>query len=182
MDLSSFANDIEQAIYYASRILLYPVLVAALACLIWVVVELGWFAYEVYLRVRYRDLDEIESRAVRARRALEQGRPTQAYELLQENRYSLVVAKFIHRLIRSYQMNESPAKPLKLLQESEFSTMRRLEKTRILVRVGPMLGLMGTLIPLAPALTGLAKGDTQTLAENLTIAFSVTVLTVRSSL
>ena len=29
----------------------------------------------------------------------------------------------------------------------------------MLVRAGPALGLMGTLIPLSPALTGLARGD-----------------------
>ena len=67
-------------------------------------------------------------------------------------------------------------KPLKLLQEYEFYTVKRLERTRILVRIGPMLGLMGTLIPLAPALVGLAQGDTQQLADNLVLAFSVTVI------
>jgi biopolymer transport protein ExbB/TolQ len=35
---------------------------------------------------------------------------------------------------------------------------------------------MGTLIPLSPALEGLANGDVQTLTDNLRVAFSVTVL------
>jgi biopolymer transport protein ExbB/TolQ len=35
---------------------------------------------------------------------------------------------------------------------------------------------MGTLIPLSPALTGLANGNTAALTENLRIAFSVTVI------
>jgi hypothetical protein len=39
-----------------------------------------------------------------------------------------------------------------------------------------MLGLMGTLIPLSPALAALAEGDTQQLADKLRIAFSVTVI------
>jgi biopolymer transport protein ExbB/TolQ len=46
----------------------------------------------------------------------------------------------------------------------------------MLVRFGPALGLMGTLIPLSPALTGLANGNTQTLSHNLRVAFSVTVV------
>jgi len=41
--------------------------------------------------------------------------------------------------------------------------------------VGPMLGLVGTLLPLGPALTGLASGDVQALAGNLIIAFTTTV-------
>jgi hypothetical protein len=61
------------------------------------------------------------------------------------------------------------------LAEFDYSSIRRLERTRILVRVGPALGLMGTLIPLAPALAGLAEGDVETLSENLRVAFSVTV-------
>jgi biopolymer transport protein ExbB/TolQ len=35
---------------------------------------------------------------------------------------------------------------------------------------------MGTLIPLAPALAGLAEGDVAKLSRNLRVAFSVTVL------
>jgi biopolymer transport protein ExbB/TolQ len=53
--------------------------------------------------------------------------------------------------------------------------VRRLERTRILVRMGPALGLMGTLIPLSPALAGLADGDVQRLTDDLRVAFSVTV-------
>jgi biopolymer transport protein ExbB/TolQ len=44
------------------------------------------------------------------------------------------------------------------------------------VRVGPALGLMGTLIPLSPALTGLASGNTTQLSDDLRIAFSITVV------
>jgi hypothetical protein len=95
---------------------------------------------------------------------------------LQENTYSLVVVRFLYDLIRNYQTERLAAKPLKLLQEYEFYTIRRLERTRILVRIGPMLGLMGTLIPLAPALVGLASGDVVALSENLITAFSVTVI------
>ena len=46
----------------------------------------------------------------------------------------------------------------------------------MLARVGPMFGLMGTLIPMGPALIGLASGNIQQLASNLVIAFSTTVI------
>ena len=169
-------NGLQQVIYDASRVLLWPVLIAALACLVWVLIELGFFLYELYLRFRYRDLDALEARTLRARRAFQDGKPRTAYRYLQENNYSIVVARFLFDLIRNYQTERLAAKPLKLLQEYEFFTVKRLERTRILVRVGPMLGLMGTLIPLSPALIGLASGNTTQLAENLTTAFSVTVI------
>ena len=173
---TTLAHGIEQAIYDISRLLLYPVLIAALFCLCWAIVEVGWFLYELYLRLRYRDLEALEIRALKARDAFAKGQPRRAYKYLQENTYSTVVARFLFDLIRNYQTERIAEKPLKLLQEYEFYTVKRLEKTRILVRVGPMLGLMGTLIPLAPALTGLAEGNTQMLTDNLKIAFSVTVI------
>ncbi len=42
--------------------------------------------------------------------------------------------------------------------------------------MGPALGLMGTLIPLSPALAALAEGDVQRLTDDLRVAFSVTVV------
>jgi len=176
MIVGSLARDIQEWIYNAAEILLYPVLIAALVCLVWVFVELGWLCYEVYLRIRFRDLEALEIRTLRARQAFMEGKPRKAYRYLQETRYSMVVARFLFDLIRNYQTQRLAVKPLKLLQEYEFYTVKRLERTRILVRVGPMLGLMGTLIPLAPALVGLAQGDTQQLADNLVLAFSVTVV------
>ena len=169
-------NDLQQLIYDIARILLWPVLIAAIVCLVWVLIELGVLLYELWLRFRYRDLDALEVRALRARKAFRDGKPRTAYRYLQENTYSLVVVRFLYDLIRNYQTERLAAKPLKLLQEYEFYTIKRLERTRILVRIGPMLGLMGTLIPLAPALVGLASGDVAALSENLVTAFSVTVI------
>ena len=64
----------------------------------------------------------------------------------------------------------------KALADFDFDSQRRLARTRLLVRAGPALGLMGTLIPLSPALTGLANGNTAALSNNLRVAFSVTVV------
>jgi biopolymer transport protein ExbB/TolQ len=64
----------------------------------------------------------------------------------------------------------------KALADFDFDAQRRLGRTRMLVRAGPALGLMGTLIPLSPALTGLASGNTTELSQDLRLAFSVTVV------
>ena len=62
------------------------------------------------------------------------------------------------------------------LARYELGVQRRLDRTRLLVRAGPALGLMGTLIPLAPGLAALGEGDVTTLAENLRDAFGATVV------
>jgi len=51
-----------------------------------------------------------------------------------------------------------------------------VERIGALARRGPALGLMGTLIPLGPALVGLAAGNLQMMSENLVIAFATTVV------
>jgi biopolymer transport protein ExbB/TolQ len=62
------------------------------------------------------------------------------------------------------------------LADYELAVERRLEHTRILVRAGPALGLMGTLIPLAPGLAALGHGDVATLATDLRTAFAATTI------
>ena len=62
------------------------------------------------------------------------------------------------------------------LADYELRIQRRLDRTRILVRAGPALGLMGTLIPLAPGLSALGDGDYQVLAADLKVAFAATVI------
>ena len=53
---------------------------------------------------------------------------------------------------------------------------RRLERVDLLARSGPVLGLMGTLIPLGPGLSALNSGNIDILATALTVAFDTTVL------
>ncbi|MEM7415326.1 MAG: MotA/TolQ/ExbB proton channel family protein [Gemmatimonadota bacterium] len=64
----------------------------------------------------------------------------------------------------------------RLLADTEAGFARRLERTDILARLGPALGLAGTLIPLGPGLSGLQRGDVSVLASALTVAFDTTVL------
>ncbi|MBN8809871.1 MULTISPECIES: MotA/TolQ/ExbB proton channel family protein [unclassified Sphingomonas] len=63
-----------------------------------------------------------------------------------------------------------------VVARAESDAARSLNLVRFAIRVGPSLGLMGTLIPMATALSGLAKGDLQMLASNMVIAFSSTVV------
>ncbi|MEM6794581.1 MAG: MotA/TolQ/ExbB proton channel family protein [Acidobacteriota bacterium] len=53
---------------------------------------------------------------------------------------------------------------------------RRIERVDFLARIGPTLGLMGTLIPLGPGLAALGRGDLETLAAAVITAFDTTVL------
>jgi len=54
----------------------------------------------------------------------------------------------------------------KRLGDYEIAADKELGQSKLLVKIGPMLGLMGTLIPMGPALVGLATGDIGSMAHN----------------
>ena len=64
----------------------------------------------------------------------------------------------------------------KEVADIEHDMTARVDTLGIMSKVGPMLGLIGTLIPLQPALAGLARGDMQAMGANLQIGFTTTVL------
>lgn len=64
----------------------------------------------------------------------------------------------------------------KLIGEYEIIADKDLGKSKTLTKLGPMLGLMGTLIPMGPALVGLATGDVASMANNMQVAFATTVI------
>jgi biopolymer transport protein ExbB/TolQ len=70
----------------------------------------------------------------------------------------------------------------KRIASVESSRRTELQKISDLTKYGPAIGLMGTLIPLGPALVGLARGDLETLSNNMIIAFATTVVGVLISL
>jgi biopolymer transport protein ExbB/TolQ len=63
-----------------------------------------------------------------------------------------------------------------LLEEHTALRRHSLDAVRLVVRVGPGLGLIGTLIPMGTGLAGLSQGDMTRLASDLVIAFTTTVV------
>ena len=76
--------------------------------------------------------------------------------------------------------NSREALARKLVEYEEEKTDKTLQKTDIITRVGPTLGLMGTLIPMGPGLAALGAGVVNTLAESLTLAFNTTIVGIGS--
>jgi biopolymer transport protein ExbB/TolQ len=151
------------------------VLILALLALALVIYELGSFGIELLGR-RRRRFDVLSAGAERARAALlggDRGAAAGAVDSVALSAPMASTAKFIVEHARApgsdHELN-------KALADFDFDSQRRLGRTRMLVRAGPALGLMGTLIPLSPALTGLANGDTSELSRDLRVAFSVTVV------
>jgi biopolymer transport protein ExbB/TolQ len=163
------AIDLGDGLAEIATALRVPVLIAAVLALLLCAIELGRFVSEWWrrrVRARGFDLRELTRRAIaepgHARAYAFHAPGTIAAEALVE----IATTPGVDR-----RRNSEHA-----LARYELRVQRRLDRTRLLVRAGPAIGLMGTLIPLAPGLAALGDGDVTVLAENLRDAFGATVI------
>lgn len=82
----------------------------------------------------------------------------------------------VRTLRRMLDRGDSQAYVQRLLADFEIAADKDLAVSKTLTKMGPMLGLMGTLIPMGPALVGLAAGDIASMAYNMQVAFATTVV------
>lgn len=165
---------IENILFEISDALRYPVLILAVLALVVVLAEVGTLLAEVRRR-RVRSVARTEHAIDAARDALARGdRPT-ALLAVRSLGFNDAMVQALEAIVEQRDHPDAANRIAKRLAEYDYRSVRRLERTRILVRMGPALGLMGTLIPLSPALAALGDGDVQRLTDDLRVAFSVTV-------
>lgn len=82
------------------------------------------------------------------------------------------------KILRSSSLTQDSRHALakKLIEAEENKFTKTIEKTDVVTRIGPTLGLMGTLIPMGPGLAALGAGDVNTLANAIIVAFDTTVV------
>lgn len=145
-----------------------PVLILALLALCACALELGRFAFELYMRTRAGR----GAMRLLARQALADPDRAAALSSHAPTRFA---GEALVRIAQAA-LDGERQRVEHALADYELAAQRRLDRTRLLVRAGPALGLMGTLIPLAPGLTALGHGDVGTLAGDLRTAFAATTI------
>lgn len=149
MDLLS---ELLKILLAVSNTLLYPVLIALVILLFVSLMKIGGF------------LSEYSSRSHNLNDKLDKGN-LHEFKLRSKKIYS----KSKNKRLLTIELE-------RLVQDFDIQFEKKLEKTRLLIRLGPILGLMGTLIPMGPALLGLSKGNIDQMANQLVIAFTSTVV------
>ncbi len=163
-----------ELLYIFSTAFLYPVIVSLLLLFAWSLALLGSLISEY--TSRHGALSELEELSLKTARLNRDGRTEEASEALKIYKGPRLLSLAFEQIGRSLETGLFNLKFEKILQDIELSMARALEPVRIGVKVGPILGLMGTLIPMGPALLGLSQGDIKSLADNLVIAFATTVI------
>lgn len=150
-------------IYVIASSLLYPVLVLLVLLTAWIVVQAGGLVAEWLERVRLKPLSPGE---VSGRETEGEGMPHR-------------VRAYLNDLGRILPPEGEAVRPLdieNLLRERVHHARRGLDRVRMVVRIGPSLGLIGTLIPMGTGLAALGQGDLSRLSSDLVIAFTTTVV------
>ena len=159
-------NIISDILYWISTGLLVPDIVLLIVLFGRALLLVGSF-YGQYLSIRKTE--------ALLRNELNGLTPATVMELadkLPEKSSSLVIS-YIRQVLQAH---ESPAQIQRLLANFEIAADKDLAISKTLTKLGPILGLMGTLIPMGPALAGLASGDIASMAYNMQIAFATTVV------
>ena len=158
-------NYISDILYWISTGLLVPVIVLLIFFFLRSLLLIGSF-FGQYLAIRRTaslistEVDSLTKENVQS-----------LAERLPKKNPSLVVT-YMNRLLAA----DSAAMRQRLLADFEIEADKDLSTSKTLSKMGPMLGLMGTLIPMGPALVGLSTGDIASMAYNMQVAFATTVV------
>ncbi len=159
-------NYISDVLFWISTGLLVPVIVLLILFFLRSLLLIGNF-FGQYLSIRKTEAlirKEFDTLTVDRVDTLE--------ERLPDKNTSLVVL-YVRRLL---EVKDCPAQMQRLLSDFEIAADKDLAISKTLTKMGPMLGLMGTLIPMGPALVGLSTGDIASMAYNMQVAFATTVV------
>ena len=159
-------NIISDILYWISTGLLVPDIVLLIVLFGRALLLVGRF-YGQYLSIR-----KTEALLRNELNALTPATVMELADKLPEKSSSLVIS-YIRQVLQAH---ESPAQIQRLLANFEIAADKDLAISKTLTKLGPILGLMGTLIPMGPALAGLASGDIASMAYNMQIAFATTVV------
>lgn len=156
---------ISDILYWISTGLLVPVIIALIFLFLRSLLLIGSF-FGQYLAIR--------KSAAQIRKALT-GISSENIDSVTTNlpkKSDMLVVFFVKKMIES---KDNYAEVKRLLAEFEIAADKDIATCKMLSKLGPMLGLMGTLIPMGPALAGLASGDIESMARNMQVAFATTV-------
>lgn len=138
---------LETFLYLVSSVLLYPVVVALVLLIFWVLLSFGGFLRE-WIDRRRNHFSPLTNYLIVLK---------EAFRTASDQRHLDITAE-------------------RILQAEELKLVKSLDRIRFVIRTGPALGLMGTLIPMGISLSSLAQGDMPKMAGSMVTAFTTVVV------
>ena len=162
-------TEILHSIGQGLRIPCYAVLLILMAI---AVAEIGYLIYEAAQRANSDDVNTVQLlHTMRGKSLAEIG------ALLNGEPFLARQKKMFTRLLDTADLPEETrlAAAKRMLEGEDAYYDRILHVTDTVAKLGPMFGLLGTLIPLGPGIMALGRGDTATLSASMSVAFDTTI-------
>ena len=174
--MTSFYDMFNSSMHAISQSLLIPVMAILAIFFIYALINLGILLSEYYQRRKLNyDVKKLISQFLDVKNSKN---PDEISRIINEGQLPLSHKEVLRTLAES--SDQSPefreSLALKMVEDEGIYAAKRLERTDIIAKISPAVGLMGTLIPLGPGLTALGEGDIQSLANHLLTAFDAAVL------
>jgi len=159
-----------------SQSLMIPVMLVLAAFVIYALINLGVLLAEYYKRRKIKfDFNGFIGQILSVK---DQKNSEELVRVIENGDIPQNHKKILLNLVKSKDVSQEfrESISLKMVEDEGMKAGKRLEKTDIIAKVSPAVGLMGTLIPLGPGLTALGAGNIQELANHLTTAFDAAIL------
>lgn len=173
------SDILSSALHAVAQSLLLPIIATLLVILVYTVIQAGGLLSEHSSRIRTSS-DEID-RIIKG--FSNSGTPEKIKKIIEgatlPQGHKEILEKIALNVNVGAKSREAFAR--KLIEEEETRVIKRIEKTDIIAKIGPGIGLMGTLIPMGPGLAALGSGDVNTLAQNLIVAFDAAIIGLGSA-
>ncbi|ADZ10685.1 MotA/TolQ/ExbB proton channel [Methanobacterium lacus] len=181
MVIASIENTFNSSLHIITQSFLIPVMAVLVIFFIYSLINLGILIAQYYKRKQKKfDFKHFIDQFLMESR---NGNTAELSNIIESAKISRSHKEVLTTLLTtdnvSNEFRESLA--LKMVEDETINSAKNLEKTDIVAKIAPAIGLMGTLIPLGPGLTALGAGDIQSLAQHLTIAFDAAVLGMASA-
>lgn len=168
------SEALSSLLYVVAQSLLLPVIAALLISMVYAILQAGGILSEYSSRIR-TDVNEIEGII---NSISNPGTPETIKEIVEKSNIPRSHKEILKKIAVNDRMgkNSREAFARKLIEAEENKAAKSIEKTDIIAKIGPAIGLMGTLIPMGPGLAALGAGDINALAQNLMVAFDAAIV------
>ena len=160
-------ESLSNILYWLSSGLFVPVMLGTVIMFIYALYLTGAFygSYKEYSKYKllYREMIRKSAFQPLIEQLNIQNRKSRTFE----------IDNFIIEILKNH---KSQSMMESVLNDFELAAEKKIGRYRTLAKLGPILGLMGTLIPMGPALAGLGQGDVSSMSWNMQVAFSTTVI------
>lgn len=160
---------IENGLFALGQVMRFPVMALLWVCVIAVCFMAGSCFMEFLARRRQRDGFSIK-------RWLGEG-----HVLAADSQRAATLPLALQVLLASLQQQHAQGELRTgglehLIMETEETLKRTLNPSRLMIKVAPSLGLLGTLIPMGISLAAMAAGNLEAMAGQMVVAFATTII------